>query len=71
MITRTHVADLQPGDVVQLSRDDEPNVAARAEVVSLLGRLYVGPYCIRWENGDVPAGVRPLNLTVVSSRERS
>lgn len=66
-ITRADVADLRAGDVVELTSPDVPTVRATAPAVDISpGRLYVGLFLVRWETGEVPAGVRGFDLTVIS-----
>lgn len=77
MITREQVADLKPGDVVELSRpsttDDAVTLIVRGplrQVSTVTGdTLYAGSYCVRDQDGHPVYGPRGT-LTVISRAPR-
>ncbi len=67
MITREQVADLQPGDVVEMTDDRFPDVVTRGPLHQEDGSLYLGNFrCVRWEDGSLPSSGERCTITVVS-----
>ncbi len=63
MITREQVADLRPGDVVEVASDRWPGVVMRGPLHETRGYLSVGPWAVR-----LPDGSEYLDLGETSTR---
>ena len=71
-ITREQVADLQPGDVVELRHSDWPDTVITGPLRSeRTGELVIADLVLRWTDGSVATWARDLgNLTVISRAPR-
>ena len=69
MITREELADLRPGDVVELTDTRYPGVVTSGPLRDDAGELLLGAFTVRAFDG-LPAHPRQRTLTVVSRAPR-
>lgn len=70
MITREQVADLQPGDVVELRDERWPDVVTRGSVHESLGYLWLGDVVVKDKDPSRQFAPHTATLTVVSRAPR-
>lgn len=64
-ITREQIADLQPGDVVEITDGRFPETIVRGPLHYMNGNLCCRDIPVRWPNGN-PYGIPCADLTVIS-----